>query len=70
MVPGIDLAGDVVESTAKDLLPGDRVLVTGHGIGETHWGGYARYARVPAAWVLKAPDLSAYAAPWRWARRG
>jgi acrylyl-CoA reductase (NADPH) len=57
MVPGIDLAGSVLESASPDFAPGDPVLVTGCGIGESHWGGYAELARVPAAWVVPLPAL-------------
>nr|WP_306302979.1 acryloyl-CoA reductase [Calditerricola satsumensis] len=56
MVPGIDLAGVVEESTAPDVRPGDPVIVTGWGIGERHWGGYAQYARVKAEWVVPLPQ--------------
>ena len=55
MVPGIDLAGRVVESGRPGVTPGDAVLVTGWGLGERHWGGYARLARVPAEWVTPLP---------------
>jgi acrylyl-CoA reductase (NADPH) len=55
-VPGIDLAG-VVESSASPLFrPGDRVLVTGYELGVSHYGGYAEYARIPAAWAVPIPD--------------
>lgn len=55
MVPGIDLAGTVLDGGGSDLRPGDAVLVTGRGIGEEHWGGYAGLARVQAEWCLPLP---------------
>jgi acrylyl-CoA reductase (NADPH) len=55
MVPGIDLAGTVVESRAPSFRPGDEVLVTGFGIGEAWFGGYAGLARVKADWALPIP---------------
>lgn len=56
MVPGIDLAGTVEESSSPAYRPGDRVLLTGWGIGERHWGGYAQRARVKADLLLPVPD--------------
>ncbi|MGH7233267.1 MAG: MDR family oxidoreductase [Nitrospiraceae bacterium] len=56
MVPGIDLAGTVEESASAEFRPGDTVLLTGWGIGERHWGGYAQAARVNAAWLLPVPE--------------
>lgn len=55
MVPGIDLAGTVVESSAAGLPVGTEVAVTGCGLGERHWGGYAGYARVQAEWCVPVP---------------
>jgi acrylyl-CoA reductase (NADPH) len=55
MVPGIDLAGTVLESATSGLRPGDEVLVTGYGIGEATFGGYAGLARVRGEWVLPLP---------------
>ncbi|WP_207669906.1 acryloyl-CoA reductase [Thermaerobacter sp. FW80] len=55
MVPGIDLAGKVVESADPRFRPGDPVLVTGYELGVSHYGGYAQYARVPAGWVVPLP---------------
>lgn len=55
MIPGIDLAGTVLESTAPDASPGDKVIVTGWGLGERHWGGYAQRARVKAEWLTPLP---------------
>ena len=55
LVGGIDLAGEVVESARGDFAPGDQVLVNGSGLSETHDGGYAEFARVPADWVVPLP---------------
>ena len=52
MVPGIDLAGVVEHSDSPSYAPGDRVLVNGWGIGETHWGGLTQRARVSADMAL------------------
>lgn len=55
MVPGIDLAGVVVESADPGFRPGDAVLATGCGIGEEFWGGYAGYARLKPEWIVPMP---------------
>jgi acrylyl-CoA reductase (NADPH) len=55
LVGGIDLAGEVVSSADARYKPGNPVLVTGCGLSETHDGGYAEYARVPAEWVVPLP---------------
>lgn len=55
MVPGIDLAGTVAASRDPAWHPGDRVVVTGWGLGETRWGGLAQKARLPAALLLRLP---------------
>ncbi|HET7922488.1 MAG TPA: oxidoreductase, partial [Gammaproteobacteria bacterium] len=55
LVGGIDLAGDVVSSTDRRYRKGDKVLVTGCGLGEDHDGGYAEYARVKGEWVIPLP---------------
>jgi len=41
MVPGIDFAGEVLESSSTDFKVGDMVLLNGLGVGEGHWGGLA-----------------------------
>lgn len=56
LVPGVDLAGSVVESTLSSLPVGTAVLAHGHDIGVAHHGGFARYARLPGDWVLPLPD--------------
>src|SRR5258707_9386959 len=55
MVPGIDLAGTVEDSSSPDFFPGDEVVVTGCGTSETIWGGYAQKARIPAEFIVKLP---------------
>jgi len=55
MVPGIDFAGKVIASDSADFAVGDRVLLTGWGVGERHWGGLAGKARVKAEWLTKIP---------------
>ena len=55
LVPGIDLAGEVIEG-AGDLRAGTQVLVHGHDLGVAHHGGFAEVARVPADWVVPLPD--------------
>src|SRR5215218_45518 len=56
LVPGIDLAGEVVASDDDAIAPGAQVLVTGYDLGVAHHGGWARYARVPAGWVVPLPE--------------
>jgi acrylyl-CoA reductase (NADPH) len=56
MVPGIDLAGIVTESTHADWRNGDRVVLNGWGVGETHWGGYAQRARLNGDWLVPLPS--------------
>ena len=55
LVPGIDLAGTVVDPGNSGLAPGTSVLVHGYDLGVAHHGGYAGYARVPAGWVVPLP---------------
>jgi acrylyl-CoA reductase (NADPH) len=52
LIPGIDLAGEVVTSDAPAFAPGDKVLAHGYDLGVSRHGGYAEYERVPAGWVV------------------
>lgn len=62
-VPGIDLAGTVLHSEHPRFQPGDRVVGTGYGLGETHWGGYAQQMRVRGDGLVHLPrGLDAHAA--------
>ena len=56
MIPGIDFAGVVESSTSPEWKAGDRVLLNGWGLGETHLGGYAQKARVKAQWLVPLPE--------------
>jgi acrylyl-CoA reductase (NADPH) len=56
LVPGVDLAGEVVACDSDAFSAGDQVLVTGYDLGVAHHGGWARYARVPGDWVVALPD--------------
>lgn len=56
LVPGIDLAGTVVESDDPSVPVGAEVIAHGYDIGVAHHGGYAEFARVPAAWVVPMPS--------------
>lgn len=56
MVPGIDLAGEVIASEDPRFQPGDPVLCTGYELGVSHFGGFAERARVPAAWLVRLPE--------------
>src|ERR1700690_2542476 len=55
MVLGVDLAGIVESSLRSDFAPGDEVVLTGYGLSETHFGGYAERARVNGDWLVKLP---------------
>lgn len=52
MVPGIDLAGTVLESASPLYHPGDKVVLTGWSVGERFWGGYTQKARVKSDWLV------------------
>ena len=56
MTAGIDFAGTVVAADGGAFSPGDKVVLTGWGVGERHPGGFAQKARVKAAWLEMLPD--------------
>jgi putative YhdH/YhfP family quinone oxidoreductase len=53
--PGIDAAGTVADSRVGAFKKGDKVLVTGYDLGMNTAGGFGRYVRVPAGWVVPLP---------------
>ena len=56
MIPGIDFAGRVTRSEDPRFSPGDRVVLNGYGVGESHFGGFAERARVKGDWLVALPD--------------
>lgn len=55
MVPGIDFAGTVLESSHPRWKTGDQVILNGWGVGETHCGGLAQKARIKGEWLIALP---------------
>jgi len=55
MVPGIDLVGTVEASDSAEWKVGDKVVLNGWGVGETHWGGLAQKARLKGEWLVPLP---------------
>jgi acrylyl-CoA reductase (NADPH) len=56
MVPGVDFAGVVEESSNARFKAGDGVILNGFGVGEGHWGGLSQYARVKGDWLIPLPE--------------
>jgi acrylyl-CoA reductase (NADPH) len=56
MIAGIDFAGTVAQSSHPQWKPGDQVICTGWGMGETHLGAYAEKARVKGDWLVGLPE--------------
>ena len=54
-VAGIDFAGTVRETSDWRFHEGDKVVLTGWRVGESHWGGYAERARVNGDWLVPLP---------------
>lgn len=55
MIPGVDLAGTVIASRHAGVRAGDKVIVNGWGLGETHYGAYSQMARVRGEWITPLP---------------
>lgn len=55
IIPGIDFAGTVARSETDRFRPGDKVVLTGWGVGEGWSGGFAERARVKSEWLVKLP---------------
>ncbi|MFC3682928.1 acrylyl-CoA reductase (NADPH) [Hydrogenophaga luteola] len=56
LVPGIDLVGTVEETSHPDFKVGDKVVLNGWGVGESHWGGLAQKARLKGDWLVPLPE--------------
>ena len=60
-VPGVDVAGEIIESSSEDFLTGDEVIATGYKIGMAEFGGFGEIVHLPSEWVVKLPEnLSLY----------
>ncbi len=55
MIPGVDFAGIVKQTSNNKFSVGDKVVINGYGIGENHFGGFAEIARVNSNWLVKIP---------------
>jgi acrylyl-CoA reductase (NADPH) len=55
LIPGVDFAGTVTQSTHKSWKKGDLVVLNGWGVGEQHHGGFAEMARVNGDWLVAVP---------------
>jgi acrylyl-CoA reductase (NADPH) len=61
IIPGIDMAGEVIASSEPTVAVGDAVLAHGYDIGVARHGGYGQFTRLPAGYVVPLPDgLLAY----------
>ena len=56
MIPGIDFSGVVKSSEDPKFSLGDRVVMNGYGLSESHYGGYSERARVNSEHLLKLPE--------------
>jgi acrylyl-CoA reductase (NADPH) len=56
MIAGVDLAGTVESSTNPQWKAGEKVILNGWGLGETHLGAYAEKVRVKGEWLVRLPD--------------
>ena len=56
LVPGIDFAGTVLSSNHPDWRKGDKVVLNGWGVGETHYGAFAGRARINGNWLVPLPE--------------
>ena len=60
LIGGVDLAGTVVASRHPAFRPGERVVVNGFGLSETEHGGYARFQRLKADWLMRLPEAFSF----------
>jgi acrylyl-CoA reductase (NADPH) len=56
MIAGVDFAGTVESSSHPAWKAGDKVILNGWGLGETHLGAYAAKARVKGDWLVRLPS--------------
>ena len=51
-VPGIDVAGEILESTSDNFNAGDKVIATGYKLGMSVFGGFGELVQIPQEWVV------------------
>lgn len=56
LVPGVDFAGTVIETTNPRLSKGQKVVLTGWSVGEKFWGGYSQFQRICGDWLVPLPE--------------
>jgi acrylyl-CoA reductase (NADPH) len=55
-VPGIDVAGEILESKSDNLKAGDKVIATGYKLGMSVFGGFGELVQIPQEWVVPLPS--------------
>ena len=55
MIPGVDFVGHVIKSNHRRFKKGDKVICTGWGVGESHYGGFSEFAQVNGDWLVNLP---------------
>ena len=55
-VPGIDVAGEILESTSDNFKVGDKVIATGYKLGMSVFGGFGELVQIPQEWVVLLPS--------------
>jgi putative YhdH/YhfP family quinone oxidoreductase len=55
LIPGIDLAGEVIASDDPEIEVGSQILAHGYELGVARHGGYTEYNRLPAGWAVPLP---------------
>lgn len=56
MIPGIDVAGEVIEDSSGTFQKGDKVVVIGSSMGVTTTGGYSEFVSIDSDWADKIPE--------------
>ena len=69
MVPGIDGAGEVIASLHPDWKPGDRIILNGWGVGESHMGCLSQKARLKGEWLMHGLPACLPESRWQSVRR-
>jgi len=55
-VPGVDVAGEIIESSSSNFSIGDSVIATGYKMGMSEFGGFGEIVHLPEQWVVKSPE--------------